>query len=609
MKRFYLLLLVLLCGPLRSVALAAEPTKVAIVVGANRAPPDRVPLRYAHEDARRVADVLGGMAGFNKDSIRVLLDPQPSELLAALDSELAAAGSRPNETLLFFYYSGHADDRAIFPGGAALPFAQLKSRLEDPRAKLRIGLIDSCRGGSWTGSKGLKKVDPFEVESAHQLAEEGSVLIASSSGQENAHETEALGGSFFTHYWNAGLRGAADRSGDGVVSLNEAFEYARSLTIRNTALAGQPPQHPSFQMRLSGRRDFPLVALAKQRTTLVFEQTAGPVEFVRLSDGLVVVESTPGARRLRLGLASGNYLVRRRTTDGVWARVVSLSAGGVTTLSEKELERANLSASAAKDADAVELQPQPPSWAAQNVYASLAFGVRHAPVIDPGLRFGESDGRAVVALRASLRLARRLWLAAPLALVFDAERGGAVDWYGWAGVPTLGGSNEAGDGLVVRGFTALGADLRYRPSARHAFNASLAELGEFTWTRNGSHCSDGSRDCSVPVDHRAWPTSWTTQLTLGLSETIPRAVTFNVGAGMGARLLSDGNFSSAAADSEERNLVVAFGSVQRAGLRPLPLIHVPLSEAWGIDAHAVAAYLPSQRGWVETYMAGLSYEH
>jgi hypothetical protein len=60
-------------------------------------------------------------------------------------------------------------------------------------------------------------------------------------------------------------------------------------------------------------------------------------------------------------------------------------------------------------------------------------------------------------------------------------------------------------------------------------------------------------------------------------------------------------------DSGERNLVLAFGSVQRVGLRPLPLIHVPLGLGWGIDAHAVGAYLPAKRGWVETYLLGVSY--
>ena len=608
MKRgIWLVALLLLCGPLRSVAVAAELSKLAIVVGANRAPPGRSELRYAHEDARRVADVLTSLAGFAKDNVSVMLDPQPEAVLAALDQSLATAQKRGGETLLFFYYSGHADERAIFPSGAALPFSALKSRLEDPRAKLRIGLIDSCRGGSWTGSKGLKKVEPFEIESAQQLAEEGSVLIASSSGQENAHETEALGGSFFTHYWNAGLRGAADRSGDGVVSLNEAFEYARTFTIRNTALAGQPPQHPSFQMRLSGRRDFPLVSLGKQRTTLVFEQSAGPVELVRLSDGLVVVESTPGARRLRLGLPSGSYLVRKRTADAVYARVVTLSAGGVSNLNESELERASLSASASKDAAL--LDRQPPSWAAEGAYLSVAAGVRHAPVIDPGLRFGAADGGGVFALRASLRLAKRFWLTAPLALVFDAEREGRVNWFAWAGVPTIAGSDEAGDGVVVRGFTALGADVRFRQSARHAFNASLAELGTFTWTENGTHCANGASVCPARVDHRAPPDTWLTQLTLGLSETIPGAVTFNLGASVGANLLVKGTFSAAAANDPARNLTLAFGSVQRAGLRPLPLIHVPFTDAWSVDAHVVAAYLPSTQAWVETYMAGVSYEH
>jgi uncharacterized caspase-like protein len=328
--RLLLLVLLLLCGPLARVASATEIQRVAIVVGANQAPPGRAPLRYAHEDAKGVADVLISVAGFAESDVLVLLDPEPEVLLAALDKQLAAAGARGGDTLLFFYYSGHADDRAIFPQGKTLPFAALKSRLEDPRAKLRVGLVDSCRGGSWTGSKGLKKVEPFEVDAARGLAEEGSVLIASSAGQENAHETEALRGSFFTHYWNAGLRGAADRGGDGVVTLNEAFEYARSLTIRDTALAGQSPQHPSFQMKLAGRRDFPLATLAKQRTTLLFEQRTGPVELVRLSDGLVVVETTPGARSLRLGLPAGSYLVRRRSAGSVWARVILLSSGSTT---------------------------------------------------------------------------------------------------------------------------------------------------------------------------------------------------------------------------------------------------------------------------------------
>lgn len=64
-------------------ALAAEPARSAVVVGANRAPPGRVPLRFAHHDARAVRDALVELAGFSPDRVTLLLDPAPAELLAA----------------------------------------------------------------------------------------------------------------------------------------------------------------------------------------------------------------------------------------------------------------------------------------------------------------------------------------------------------------------------------------------------------------------------------------------------------------------------------------------------------------------------------------------
>lgn len=566
-------------------AIAGEIRRVAIVVGANRAPAGRVPLRYAHEDARRVSEVLTTVAGFGARDVDLLLDPSPAQVIGALDRALEAAAQRGGETLLFFYYSGHADERSIYPAGEPLAFADLKPRLDDPRAKLRVGLLDSCRGGSWTGSKGLKKVDPFDIDAAPQLVEEGSVLIASSSGLESAHETETLQGSYFTHYWNAGLRGAADRGGDGVVTLNEAFEYARGLTIRDTALSGQEPQHPSFQMKLSGRRDFPLTSLAKQRTTLLYEQVSGPTEVVRLNDGLVVLEIPPGTRRVRLGLPAGSYLIRRRSPDGLFVRLISLSAGGTTALGEAELSRSTLPTGRSKGAEAYESDGA--SWAGQHFYASLAIGVRHAPVIDPGFRIGTQDGGGVFLLRAAARLARRLWWAAPLALVYDAERPTAFNWLAWGGAPVLALSHGSSD-YVVAGFVGLGFDARYRASERHLLNASLAELSPFEFDK-------------------AWSKTMTTQATLGLTEIVPDAVSFNLGFAFNMNLLADGNVSSGAFDSVERGIVLALGSVQRGGLRPLPLIHVPIGNGWGIDAHAVGAYVPAKHGWVETYLAGVSW--
>ena len=43
---------------------------------------------------------------------------------------------------------------------------------------------------------------------------------------EAAQESDRICASYFTHYLVSGFRGAADLSGDGKVTLNEAYQFA-----------------------------------------------------------------------------------------------------------------------------------------------------------------------------------------------------------------------------------------------------------------------------------------------------------------------------------------------------------------------------------------------
>ncbi len=246
-----LLLFVVACAAFASVATAeVDPTrKFAVIVGANAAVPGRQPLRYAHSDADNVADVLL-LSGVPQKNIHVLKDPEPNGVLNTIDLVLAALAGSKDPSILFFYYSGHADEKALFPRGKQLRLDALRSRLDSTDASIRIGVVDACRGGGWTGTKGLTETDVFEVTLPFDLSNEGSVLIASSSGLEDAHESEILQGSFFTHHWIGGLRGAGDRNQDQVVTLTEAFDYARFRTIRDTAIHTSVAQNPSFRMNL-----------------------------------------------------------------------------------------------------------------------------------------------------------------------------------------------------------------------------------------------------------------------------------------------------------------------------------------------------------------------
>lgn len=319
------------------VAAPAPTLRMAVVVGSNQAVDGRAALRYAHGDARDVAEVLQVTGHFAKDDVALLLDASPDEVLAAVNSAAARAREVSRPALFVFYYSGHADDRSLYPGGAPLELARLKASLEDPAFEVRVGIIDSCRGGGWTQAKGLSPAAPFEVMTLPALASEGTALLAASSGLEDAHETEALRGSFFTHHLVAGLRGAADHSGDGQVTLSEAFAYADRLTIRDTASASPQPQHPSFDMRLRGRQDVVLADVGGSPTVLTVAQTEGPLQLVQLSTGVVLVEATPGEQLLRIALPPGSYLVRRLTAQGVRAREVQVSSGQLTRVDETSL--------------------------------------------------------------------------------------------------------------------------------------------------------------------------------------------------------------------------------------------------------------------------------
>ena len=349
--------------------------------------------------------------------------------------------------MLVFYYSGHADDVALYPAGRMLAMADLKPRLEDPRAKVRIGIIDSCRGGGWTGTKGLTAAEPFDVNVPIGLSNEGSIFIASSSGLENAHESEALRGSFFTHHWNGGLMGAADRNGDGRVTMSEAFEYARTLTIRDTALATQTPQHPSFHMNLSGRQDFTLASVPSRGSALLLEQTQGPLELVNLDSGLVVLESARGPTRLRLALTPGRYLVRRRDPSGIWAREVEIPADGQARLSEEQLQLVRAAALGAKDAlPRIDAAPVVPlgHWA-----FAFNFGVRHARVMDPGLRLTNQAGDVVGILRTAYGFAPDWHAVLPLAVAHAGRWGDDWQWVLWGGLPVLGVARSDQPGTIV----------------------------------------------------------------------------------------------------------------------------------------------------------------
>ncbi len=319
--------------------------RVGIVIGANAPPPGRAPLRFAYDDARAIADVLTRVGGFAPADVHVMLDPSPVELLQSVD-EIAKSASE--DALVLFYYSGHSDGQSLYPHGEALPLSDVRERLSRMAARVRVGILDTCRGGNWTQAKGVTVGPPLDPGDLLNVATEGTALVSSSSGFEAAHEADDAHGSFFTHYFASGLLGAADTNGDGEVTLEEAYDYARERTVRDSARLAPTPQHPSFDLELRGRQDIVLASLRANTSAIEIDQPSTMIEVIHLPTGITLAEVPPSARAVRIAVPPARYLVRRVELGRVFSKEVDVGAGETVTLAPGQLEATGTSALAMK---------------------------------------------------------------------------------------------------------------------------------------------------------------------------------------------------------------------------------------------------------------------
>jgi Caspase domain len=310
--------------------------RIAVIVGANEPPPGRQALRFAHDDAREIAGVLVQVGGFASADVHILLDPRPPELVAVLDGIAQTVAGAGGNALVVLYYSGHSDGQSLFPHGEAMALADLRSRIEHLGARIRVGILDTCHGGGWTQSKGLTVGPP--LADLLNVDTEGTALVSSSSGLENAHEAEVIHGSFFTHHLAAGLRGAADSSHDGNVTLQEAFAYARERTVRDSARIAPTPQHPSFDLALRGRQDIVLTSLSAGTSALQLSAGSVALEVIHLQSGATVADAPAGQGSVRIALPPGRYLVRAVVDGRVSTKEIEVRAGETATVSADQLE-------------------------------------------------------------------------------------------------------------------------------------------------------------------------------------------------------------------------------------------------------------------------------
>ena len=291
----------------------AESRRIAIVVGNNAGNGDQPALRYAESDAGKMARVLVELGDVAQDDLLLLQGRGMTELERALSDateRIAMFRHLPDtRAVLIFYFSGHSDGEAIELGKELLPYARLKALLAGTGAELRVAIIDACKSGQAIQEKGGKPSAPFTIRLTDTLQASGDAFITSSAADESALESAEVMGSFFTHNFISGLRGAADSSGDKQVTLAEAYRYAYDRTVAATAIMPVGGQHPSYDYRLSGQGELVLSSFVRATASLTMPEGAERALVSDLARDQVVVELPPGSAR-EVALAPGQYGLR-----------------------------------------------------------------------------------------------------------------------------------------------------------------------------------------------------------------------------------------------------------------------------------------------------------
>ena len=252
----------------------------AVVVGVGRyESPDIPRLRYTVPDAEAIYDVLTGPGGFKKEHVLLLTDktdkkPTYRNLKWALGTFLARSAKKDDTVLIFF--AGHGapevDQRGVERDGfskylvpsdaepddlysTALPMDELQTIFGRIEAERVVVFLDACYSGAAGGRTfASKKTRSGHVDEAflERLARsKGRAIVTASRPAELSIELQELGHGIFTYYLVQGLKGAADLNRDGIVTLQELYEYVeQQVTQKSRAVGGN--QHPVMKGELEG---------------------------------------------------------------------------------------------------------------------------------------------------------------------------------------------------------------------------------------------------------------------------------------------------------------------------------------------------------------------
>jgi formylglycine-generating enzyme required for sulfatase activity/uncharacterized caspase-like protein len=317
-------------------------SKFALVI-ANTEYQDRsfAKLTAPGKDAEEFAQVLqdSELAAF--DEVQVLLNEGEGKTRRSIARFFA---ERKAADLLLLYFSGHgvrneqgqlflaANDTEIsILDATGIPAEFVTRAMNHSRSQRQLLILDCCNSGAFAhGSKSASGVGKsMGIATAFEGDGYGRVVLTATDATQFAWEGDKVIGdtqkSVFTHFLIEGLKGEADRNGDGRIHVDELYDYAYEQVVRRT-----PKQTPGkWSYKQQGDivlrenlkpRDVKPAALPSDLLEVLshsssFVRSSGVQELIRLLDGKHLGLARAAQDKLREIAENDDSLSLRRTAS------------------------------------------------------------------------------------------------------------------------------------------------------------------------------------------------------------------------------------------------------------------------------------------------------
>ncbi len=230
-------------------------------------------LKYAAKDATAFYQYLIKKIRIPQENVSLLLNEQAHlyKIRSILGTHLKRKAGKNDMVIIFFAGHGATEKDALSPDGdglekyilpydadlknlyaSALPMSEVSKIFSRIYSERLLFIADACysgaSGGRTIGAPGMR-ANISDAFMDRISSGKGRVIITASGANEVSTEKDDLKHGVFTYFLLEGLKGVADFDKDGIITVDEAYNY---VSIKVPLATGQA-QHPVKKGSVEGQ--------------------------------------------------------------------------------------------------------------------------------------------------------------------------------------------------------------------------------------------------------------------------------------------------------------------------------------------------------------------